>query len=85
MRINWQRFIMMLLVLVAIQYATILVLGNLGVGGTVIMIVVCILSAFAMTILNVPKPYRKAALRSPDFHKEFVITAIILIIFNLIF
>lgn len=85
MRINFGRFLLLILGVLAINYVVTTFLSALGATGIVILIVVCIVMAFFFTMLNYPRGYRRHALKDPDFHRAFVTEAIFLIVINLIF
>ena len=85
MRSGYGRFFVVLLVLMGINYFLSAWLASVGLSPIVVLIVICIASAFLINYINYPRAYRKFMLKDINFHKRFVYDSIVLIVLNLIF
>lgn len=85
MRINWSRFVITLLIIIAVNYGVGYLLMYLGIYGIAANLIMSIILAFTFAMINYPAPYRKQAYKDPNFHKMFGIFFIIFFLLNLIF
>lgn len=85
MRSGYGRFFVVLLVLMGVNYFLSSWLASIGLSPIVVLIVICIASAFLINYINYPSAYRKYILKDVNFHKRFVYDSIVLIVLNLIF